>query len=206
MPLTFTVQRTTESLSTPIVVNFAVSGTATFGTDYTVSGHTTFTATTASLTIPANATSGSIVVTPVADAIVEADESVILTILPSPINAQLGPSTVAIGTILNDDVGAASVRILANSGVSLYLQAYLQGLYDGQAGSVAPDTVPGAVSTYVSSLNATGYKLYMGHNDWWYTNAVTGLTAASWLTFAGGAGGKSNFGANIVPAGIITFK
>jgi hypothetical protein len=105
MALTFTVQRTTESLATSIVVSFTVGGTATFGTDYTVSGHTTFTATTASLTILAGATSGSIVVTPIADSILEGDESVILTMLPSPGSAQLGANTVATGTILNDDNG-----------------------------------------------------------------------------------------------------
>jgi hypothetical protein len=66
--------------------------------------------------------------------------------------------------------------------------------------------VPQAISDYVSTLNTTGYKLYMGHNDWWYTNAVAGVTAASWLRFAGGAGGKSAFSSNITPAGIVTFK
>jgi hypothetical protein len=42
MALIYTIQRTSESITSPVVVNFAVSGTATFEVDYTVTGAITF--------------------------------------------------------------------------------------------------------------------------------------------------------------------
>lgn len=95
-----------------------------------------------------------------------------------------------------------AVRVLTNAGSASYTQVYLQSLYDGQTGSPAPDTVPQAVTDYASTLNTSGYKVYLGQNTWWYTNSVV-VTAASWTTFGGT---KSAFGASIVPTGIITFK
>jgi uncharacterized protein YjdB len=96
-----------------------------------------------------------------------------------------------------------NVRILPNPGGSNYTQTQLQGYYDAQGGSAAPDTVPQAVSDYASSLNTSGYKAYLGQNQWWYTNTVSGIVVGNWLLFGSG---KGAFGANIVPAGIVTFK
>jgi hypothetical protein len=102
--LTFTVDRdNTALISDSIVVNLLVGGTAIFGTDYTVSSADTFTSDTATLTIPAGELSASIFVTPIPDAVFEPDQTVILTILPSPGVSQLGANNVAIGYILDDD-------------------------------------------------------------------------------------------------------
>lgn len=98
---------------------------------------------------------------------------------------------------------SATVRILPNAGGTSYSQAYLQGLYDGQTGLTAPDVVPQAISDYASSLNTSGYKVYLGLNSWWYTNTATGITASNWTVFGGN---KSTFSANIVPAGITTYR
>jgi hypothetical protein len=96
--------------------------------------------------------------------------------------------------------GGGGVQYLGLSTANPTLQATLQGLYDTASGAVAPDTVPPAVTTAAGAIGTGGYKVYLGHNTWWYTNAVT-PNAGSWLQFNGG---KSNFGATI--DGIWTMK
>jgi hypothetical protein len=105
MPFTYTITRdsTVESVN-PLVVNLTVSGTATFGVDYTQTGADSFTTTSATVTIPANSLSKDIVITPVADAIFESDETIILTILPTFGASQIGSNPSATATITNDDV------------------------------------------------------------------------------------------------------
>jgi hypothetical protein len=95
------------------------------------------------------------------------------------------------------------LRLLANPGGSSYTQAQLQALYDGIPGLNAPDVVPQAIIDQANILNTTGYKVYLGHNSWWYTNTATGATVENWSQFGGA---KSNFGAAIVANGIFTFK
>jgi hypothetical protein len=108
MSFTFTVTRNnTTEIANPLTVNLSVGGTATFGVDYTVSGAASFTATTASLTIPANSTSATIVATQIPDTIVEPNETIILTIIPTPGVSILGANPAATATILNDDVGTS---------------------------------------------------------------------------------------------------
>lgn len=94
----------TQILSDPITVNLAVSGTANYPSDYTVSGATTFSSTNATLIIPSGAISASIFIAVVSDTFVEANESIILTLIPSDGIYELGSNTTATGTILNDDV------------------------------------------------------------------------------------------------------
>ncbi|MGF1532926.1 MAG: S8 family serine peptidase [Bernardetiaceae bacterium] len=65
-----------------LTVNFTVGGTATFNDDYlVVRGANTFTATNGSVVIPAGQTTASITIQTVPDNIVEADESIILTVV-----------------------------------------------------------------------------------------------------------------------------
>jgi hypothetical protein len=70
--LTYTVTRTLN-LSSPTTVSLAIGGTATNGTDYATIANT--------VTIPAGALSASVIVDPSVDGTVEADESVILTVI-----------------------------------------------------------------------------------------------------------------------------
>jgi Putative Ig domain/PA14 domain/Bacterial TSP3 repeat len=69
----------------PLNVSFSTGGTAVRGTDYTLSA--------ASVPIPAGATEGFVTITPLADAEMEAAESVILTLQPG--NYQIGPGSSA---------------------------------------------------------------------------------------------------------------
>ena len=101
--MVFTASRSAgDDISVPISIPFTVSGTATFASDYTVTGATTFTTTNGSMIIPAGQASAAMTISTVPDATFEPDETIILT--PT---AQAGSWIVGasawIGTILNDD-------------------------------------------------------------------------------------------------------
>jgi hypothetical protein len=84
-----------------LTVNFSVTGTAQFGSDYTQTGAATFTTTTGTVTFGAGNTTASVTLDPSADNLAEADETAILTVASGP-----GYNTVAgsaSGTITNDD-------------------------------------------------------------------------------------------------------
>ncbi|MGN7838490.1 putative Ig domain-containing protein [Stenotrophomonas sp. 22385] len=99
--LVYTVTRSLN-LSSATVVNLTTGGTATPGTDYT--GATT------TLTIPAGATTATLTIDPVADGVVEANETVILTVGTGS-GYTVGTPSSATGTILNDDVPVASISV-----------------------------------------------------------------------------------------------
>jgi len=99
--LVYTVSRSLN-LSSPTVVNITTGGTATSGTDYTGGVPT--------VTIPAGATTAIITIDPVADGIVESNETVILTVAAGT-GYTVGAPSSATGTILNDDVPAASIAV-----------------------------------------------------------------------------------------------
>ncbi len=105
--LTYTV---TLSQAVPIAtsVNFVVSGLATSGTDYP--------AVASPLVIPANALTGTITINPTADATIEPDETVIIT-LTAGTGYTVGTPASATGTILNDDTPMATISV-SPSGVA----------------------------------------------------------------------------------------
>jgi uncharacterized protein YhjY with autotransporter beta-barrel domain len=100
LPLVYTVTRS-ASLPTPTTVNLTTSGTATSG-DYTGA--------VPSVVIPANATSATVSITPVADTAVEANETVIVTVAAGA-GYTVGAPASATGTILNDDLPVASIAV-----------------------------------------------------------------------------------------------
>jgi YVTN family beta-propeller protein len=85
-----------------ITVNFSVSGTATFNTDYVQSGATTFTSTTGTIAFASGETTKTVTVDPTVDATVEPNETVILTVASGSGYSAGSPSS-ATGTITNDD-------------------------------------------------------------------------------------------------------
>ncbi len=92
-----------------IVIPFLVSGTATAGTDYTISS--------SPLRIPAGATSGTIVVNAISDTESEADESIAVT-LQSPTGATLGTATMHTITLQNSDPSSPSLPIVTLANVT----------------------------------------------------------------------------------------
>jgi hypothetical protein len=74
--ITFTRDQSSASATT---VNFILGGTATYGTDYNITGAATITATGGTAIIPGNSLTTTITVNTIPDSIKEADESVIIT-------------------------------------------------------------------------------------------------------------------------------
>ncbi len=114
--LVYTFTRTGNDLTKALTVNYQVAGTATFGTDYNQSGAASFTATTGKITFAAGAATATLTIDPIADSILEGDETVALTLVSDPSYLIATPTTVT-GTILNDDVPAVVSLALAADNV-----------------------------------------------------------------------------------------
>jgi glucose/arabinose dehydrogenase len=102
--MAFTFTRT-GSTAGSLVVDYTISGTAVNGTDYVTIA--------TSVTIAGGSATGTVVIDPTADATIEADETVILTIAPSA-NYTVGSPSTATGLITNDDF--PTVTIARSSG------------------------------------------------------------------------------------------
>ncbi|MFM6407115.1 MAG: Calx-beta domain-containing protein, partial [Microcystis sp.] len=109
--LVYTFTRTGVT-SNALTVNYNVGGTATFNTDYTQTGAASFTATTGTVTFAVGLSTATVTIDPTADTIVEADETVILTLI-SGTGYTLDAATTATGTITNNDfIGTSGNNIL----------------------------------------------------------------------------------------------
>jgi uncharacterized repeat protein (TIGR01451 family) len=95
-PGVFTISRCLDRTNTALTVNFSRSGTASNTVDYTISPTTT------SVTIPLGAAAANVTVTPINDALVENDETVVLTLTTGTGYAVVAPSAATV-TILDDD-------------------------------------------------------------------------------------------------------
>jgi len=91
-----------QSSSSATTVNIASSGTATSGGDYTGA--------VGSVVVPANTTTATFPITPVADGTVEANETVIMSVA-SGSGYGIGSPSSATATILDDDVPSASIAV-----------------------------------------------------------------------------------------------
>jgi Ca2+-binding RTX toxin-like protein len=100
--LKYTFTRT-GNLTSALTVNFGVSGTALFTTDYTQSGAATFTATTGTITFAAGSATAVLSLIPVADVVSELDEKIVLT-LANGTGYSVSPTKTATTTIVNDEV------------------------------------------------------------------------------------------------------
>ena len=79
-PILFILLTRTNGISSPLVVNYTVGGTATFNGDYTAIGATSFTATAGTLTFVAGSSTATLTLDPTADTAIEANETVALTL------------------------------------------------------------------------------------------------------------------------------
>ncbi len=99
--LVYTVTRS-ANLAAATLVNITTSGTATSGVDY--GGGV------ATVNIPSGATTATITINPAVDGLVEADETVTLTVAAGT-GYTVGTPSSATGTILNDDVPTATITV-----------------------------------------------------------------------------------------------
>lgn len=95
---TFTVTRTGGDLTQPLTVAYTTAGTATAGTDYGTPGGT--------VTIPANAASATVTLTPINDLDAEGEESIFLTLTDGP-SYNPAPGVGAYATIEDNDFSTA---------------------------------------------------------------------------------------------------
>ncbi len=101
---TFTVTRT-GATTAALAVNFATTGTATSGTDYTSIG--------TSVSIPIGQPSATITVTPIDDALAESTETVIVTLSANAAYTLGSPSTATVNIADNDSGGSGSTVTVA---------------------------------------------------------------------------------------------
>jgi ELWxxDGT repeat protein len=99
--LVYTVTRS-GSTSGDVTVDFTIGCTATFTDDYTQSGAATFDGTAGTLVIPNGQPSATVTMTLVADSTVEANETVVLTIVDGTGYTAGSPAS-ATGTLTDDD-------------------------------------------------------------------------------------------------------
>ena len=102
-PAVFTLTRTGLT-SSPLTVNYTLTGTAVNGTDYT--------AVPLSVVIPTGASTATVTITPIDDAVFDPNETVILTIAANAAYLVGAPSS-ATATILDNEVGPPTVTVLA---------------------------------------------------------------------------------------------
>jgi CSLREA domain-containing protein len=86
----------------PLTVSFSVGGTATFSSDYVVTGADSFSSTSGSVTFADGSNTTTVTVDPTADSVYELNETVILTV-GSGTGYSAGSPGAATGTITNDD-------------------------------------------------------------------------------------------------------
>ena len=89
-------------LTGPLTIDFSVSGTATFNTDYTVTGADSFSSSAGSVTFADGSNTATVTVDPTSDNVFENNETVILTV-GSGAGYSAGAPGAATGTIANDD-------------------------------------------------------------------------------------------------------
>ena len=99
--LDYTFTRTGDT-SDAITVDFTVGGSATFGSDYSQNGATSFTTTSGSVTFGDGETTATVTVDPTEVTVYEPDETVVLTVA-SGTGYNVGSPDSASGTITNDD-------------------------------------------------------------------------------------------------------
>ena len=108
---TFTRTGTTSS---SLTVNYTVSGTATFGTDYTGISATD---NTKSIILAIGSSTATLTVDPSEDTSIETDETVALT-LAAGSGYTIGTMAAVVGTILNDDLPVITLAVAPSAGVS----------------------------------------------------------------------------------------
>jgi Concanavalin A-like lectin/glucanases superfamily/Calx-beta domain/CARDB len=160
-----------------LVVNFSVGGTATFNSDYTQSGATTFAATTGTIAFAAGETSKTVTVDPTSDTTVEPNETVILTVTSGTGYNVASPSS-ATGTITNDDTDVS----VAVSPASVN--------EDGPANLVYTFTRNG-VATGAITVNFSVGGTATLNNDYTQSGATTFTSTVGTIAFASGETSKT---------------
>ncbi|MFM6847164.1 MAG: Calx-beta domain-containing protein, partial [Dolichospermum sp.] len=154
----------TGNIASELTVNYTVSGSAIFNTDYSQTGATSHTATTGTVSFAAGADTVTLTISPLDDNIQENDETIILT-LATATDYIIGTTTAVTGTITNgnDEFEATGSNLVSNK------------IYDGGDGT---DTliVDYSNATF-SGLGTDGLGV---SNGYWSNNAFHDYRGYYW--------------------------
>jgi hypothetical protein len=155
-----------------LTVNFTVSGTATFSTDYGESGADVFSSSAGSVTFGAGNATVAVTVDPTTDTGVEPDETVILT-LAAGTGYNIAAPNAATGTIANDDTDVS----VAVSPLSV--------MEDGAPNLVYTFSRTGVTATPLTVNFSVSGSAGLG-SDYAQTGAATFTTTSGTVTFGAG--------------------
>ena len=160
--LVYTFTRTGDTTDT-LTVNFTIGGTATFNTDYTQTGATTFTPPNGTVTFTAGSPTATVTVDPSADATAEPNETVILT-LAAGTGYNIGTPSMATGTINNDDTTVSvAVSPLATDEDSATNLVYTFTRSDS-SGALTVNFSIGGTATFSTDYTQTGAATFTPPN------------------------------------------
>jgi hypothetical protein len=170
--LVYTFTRTGVTTG-PLTVNFLVNGTATFNTDYTQTGASTFAPPNGTVDFAAGSSTATVTVDPTADNTVEPDETVILTVTNGT-GYNVGVPSGATGTITNDDASvsvAVSPSTVDEDGATNLVYTFTRG------GSTT--------SALTVNFSIGGTATF--NTDYTQTGAATFAPPSGTVTFAAGS-------------------
>jgi hypothetical protein len=174
--LFYTFARTGATTSA-LTANFSVDGTATFNSDYTVSGAASFGATAGTVTFAAGSSTATVTVDPTTDPTEEPNETAVLTLTANAAYT-IGTAAAATGTINNDDVPSAP---------TLTISAVSADKNEGNTGT----------TTFTFTVTRSG--------DTSGTTTVEFSATGSMLN-ATGAAEPADFEGGVFPGGQLTFQ
>jgi hypothetical protein len=185
VPGVFTFSRT-GNLANPLLVRYALSGSATAGSDYLAPPDT--------LTLPAGQASATLSIIPIDDAVPELDETIVLTLLPDDAYRVGQPGHPASATITlrdNDAIPLHPIQVqVAADGTGTYSLILHNPAASAQTFTL---TLPAFADYTISTSNESGGPVY----DWQDISAagtrVTNLdnTDDNWTAHINGQGGAT---------------
>ncbi|MHA3773190.1 Calx-beta domain-containing protein [Verrucomicrobiota bacterium sgz303538] len=181
--LIYTFTRTGDT-STSLLVNFSAGGTATFTSDYTHTGATTFDGSSGTILIPIGQSSASVTLTPVNDTRVEGSETAILSVaLGAGYGVGAAGTGTATGTITDNDTATVSL-VSGTSSVGEGTASHNVGvqLVITANGTVGTGTLERAISVNLQDL-LTG-SATAGGSDYTFSTPQT-------VSFASGEAGST---------------
>jgi hypothetical protein len=154
--LVYTFTRVGDTTN-PLTVNFSVSGSATFTTDYGQTGAASFTGAIGTVTFAAGSDTATVTLTPVADTTVENDETAVLTVTTGT-GYTIGTAAAATGTITNDDGTAVSVTVapasVTEDGAGTLVYTFTR--IGDTTGALTVDFTVGGDATFNTDYTQTG--------------------------------------------------
>ncbi|MBK1986192.1 M10 family metallopeptidase C-terminal domain-containing protein [Sphaerospermopsis aphanizomenoides BCCUSP55] len=171
--LVYTFTRT-GSTTSALTVNFTVTGSATFNTDYTQAGATSYTSTTGTITFAAGASTATLIIDPTADTIIESNDTVNIKIAAGT-GYTIGTTSGVIGTITNDDSSTVTLAVAPGSVNE-----------DGTTNLVYTFTRTGSTTSAVT-VNYTVGGTATFNTDYTQTGAATFTGTTGTITFAAGS-------------------